>query len=127
MDKDDLVSGCKYPFRLENSEDEDDNDDDDNEDEESDDDANFNDLELPLEFPLFEPCEHSPALRGSPSNFFQSGSTRSNTDTADKHIEPSARFKIRRDDRGNKMKATLTFEPALYVYLNFILNFEHPW
>lgn len=122
MNKDDLISGCKYLFRMENqdNEDNDDDDDDDDEDEneleESDDDDDLNDQE----FPLLEPCDHPPttsALREPTSNFFQfidrpEGGTPSARVSEIKPIEPSIRFKIRRDDRGNKR---LKFEPALYV------------
>ncbi|KAF8428682.1 hypothetical protein EV426DRAFT_571298 [Tirmania nivea] len=108
MDKDDLAPACRYPFHLENHED-DDGDDDDNDLDESDDDE-LNDLE----FPLLEPCEHSPsAYRGSPANFFELDRTEPRLQAEETHMEPSARFKIRREDRGNKVKATLTFEPAL--------------
>lgn len=108
MDKDDLAPACRYPFRLENHDDDED-DDEDNDPEESDDDE-LNDLE----FPLLEPCEHSPsAYRGSPANFFELDRTEPGPQAGETHMEPSARFKIRREDRGNKVKATLTFEPAL--------------
>lgn len=112
MDKQDLVSGCKYPFRFENNEDEDDDDDEDNNEyEESDDDA---DLDT-HEFPLLEPCDHSTARTESRGSFFQTLNAQAQARPDETPLEPSARFKIRRDDRGNKTKATLTFEPALYA------------
>lgn len=105
MDQGDLAPACRYPFRLENHED----DDDDNDNDESDDNELNN-----LQFPLPEPCDHSPgAYRGSPANFFELDHTEPGSQADETHVEPSARFKIRRDDRGNKVKATLTFEPAL--------------
>ncbi|KAF8463590.1 hypothetical protein BDZ91DRAFT_850024 [Kalaharituber pfeilii] len=117
MDKNDLLSGCNYPFQFENAEDDDDDDDDDDGlDESDDDDADLNELNFSL-----EPCEHSPTLRGSPSGFFPMGRPQS-APGEESQIEPSARFKIRRDERGNKMKATLTFEPALsgrYILARF--------
>ncbi|RPB26771.1 hypothetical protein L211DRAFT_652205 [Terfezia boudieri ATCC MYA-4762] len=91
MDKEDLAPACRYPFRLENHVDDDDDDDDDNGPDESDDDE-LNDLE----FPLLEPYRTAPGSQADESR-----------------MEPSARFKIRKEDRGNKVKATLTFEPAL--------------
>lgn len=107
MDKDDLAPACRYPFRLENHGDE--NDDDDNGLDESDDDE-LNDLE----FSLLEPCDHSPnAYHGSPANFFELDLMEAGSQVEETHVEPSARFKIRKEDRGNKVKATLTFEPAL--------------
>ena len=108
MDKGDLASACRYPFRLENHENDDDDDDDNGLDESDDDELND------LEFPLLEPCEHSPsAYRGSPANFFELDRMEPGSQAEETHMEPSARFKIRREDRGNKVKATLTFEPAL--------------
>jgi len=108
MDKHDLASARRYPFSFESVDDGDDNGDDDNglEDIEDDD---LNDFE----FTPLEPCEYSPAVRGSDSSSFHFGPIESGEHTEDKHVEPSARFKIRGDDRGSKMKATLTFEPAL--------------
>lgn len=123
MDKNDLISGCKYPFRFDNRSDnenraslhdydDDEEDDPDLDDSEDEDMHEFNDLE----FPLLEPCEYSPAtFRGSPSNFFQLDCSEQGSRAESTPVEPSARFKIRRDERGNKMKATLTFEPALYA------------
>lgn len=109
MDKEDLAPACRYPFRLENHVDDDDDDDDDNGPDESDDDE-LNDLE----FPLLEPCENLPsAYRGSPANYFELDRTAPGSQADESRMEPSARFKIRKEDRGNKVKATLTFEPAL--------------
>lgn len=117
MDKHDLASARRYPFSFEGMGDGDDNDDDDNELEDSED-GDLNDFE----FTPLEPCEYSPALRSSESSSFHFDPIESGEHTEDKHIEPSARFKIRRDDRGSKMKATLTFEPALYAVPPFSIN-----
>ena len=111
MDKHDLASARRYPFSFEGMDDGDDNGDDDNGLEDSEDD-DLNDFE----FTPLEPCEYSPAVRGSDSGSFHFGPIEPGED---KHVEPSARFKIRSDDRGSKMKATLTFEPALYAAPSF--------
>lgn len=132
MDKEDLISGCKYPFRFENRDDDDENDEDDDEEDDPDldesEDEEMHELN-DLGFPLLEPCEHSQnAPRGSLSNFFQLDSSEQGSHTEYKPIEPSAKFKIRKDDRGNKMRATLTFEPALsgrYILARFFSPNRH--